>query len=137
VTYLRGTDAVTQALDLAEQTLAAMRRRLGDDHPYTLACAVNTANCLADDGRLDEAESLLRQTAPKLRDRLGPRHPDTLVCEANLSVIVNAAGRQSEAEQLRADLLNGFDQVLGEYHPDTERLRDWRRSNRDLEPQPT
>jgi MinD-like ATPase involved in chromosome partitioning or flagellar assembly len=137
VTYLRGTGSVDEAIDLAEETLRAMRGRLGHEHPYTLSCAINTANCLADADRLDEAQSLLRQSALMLASKLGPRHPDTLVCEANLAVTMYGAGQEADAEQLRTKLLTDFNRVLGEHHPDTIRLREWRQSNRDLEPQPT
>jgi tetratricopeptide (TPR) repeat protein len=137
VTYLRGVGSFDEAIVLTERTLQAMRERLGPDHPYTLSCAVNTANCLADIGRLDEAEAQLRETAPLLTEKLRPRHPDTLVCQANLTVVLREAGKPGEAESLREMLLDNLVQVLGEHHPDTTRLRDWRRSNRDLEPQPT
>ncbi len=137
VTYLRGTEARDEALELADMTLRMMRERLGHDHPYTLSCAINTANCLADTRRLADAEALLRQTTPMLVIRLRPKHPDTLVCEANLAVILHEAGQRDEAAMLRERVLRDFGQVLGEHHPDTSRLREWRRSNRDLEPQPT
>jgi hypothetical protein len=137
VTYLRGVGDLDQAIDLANETLRAMRERLGADHPYTLACAVNTANCLADLEHLDDAEAMLSETAPLLAEKLRAQHPDTLVCQANLAVILREAGKRAEAESLRDDVLGDLAQVLGEHHPDTVRLREWRRSNRDLEPQPT
>lgn len=137
VTYLRGTGALAEAVELAERTLEALRRRLGPDHPFSLACAVNTANCLCDGGRHEEAAALLGETGERLGSKLGERHPDTLVCAANLAVVLREAGETAQAEALRASTLDEFADVLGEHHPDTGRLREWRLSNRDLEPQPT
>jgi MinD-like ATPase involved in chromosome partitioning or flagellar assembly len=137
VTYLRDTDTPQRALELAQETLALMRARLGLDHPYTLSCAINLANCWHDAGRAEEAVALLRETRPLLAEKLGEFHPDTLVCQGNLAVILREAGQETEAEQLREQLLPDFARRLGGDHPDTRRLRDWRVSNRDLEPQPT
>lgn len=137
VTYWRGTGDVGQATDLAEGTLAALRERLGDDHPFTLSCAVNLANCLAEEGRMDEAKQLQYDTRRRMTEKLGPLHPDTLVCAANLAVTLHQEGQPGEADELRERTLNEFTRVLGERHPDAGRLREWRVSNRDLEPQPT
>jgi hypothetical protein len=137
VTYLRGTGVVDQATDLAERTLAALRARLGDDHPFTLSCAVNLANCLADAGRIPEAVRLDRDTYRRMSGKLGPLHPDTLVCAANLAVTLRSAGQTGEADELRQRTLADFARTLAEHHPDAGRLREWRFSNRDLEPQPT
>ncbi len=137
VTYLRDTDTAERALELAQETLTLMRARLGLDHPYTLSCAINTANCLHDAGYAEDAVELLRQTEPLLNAKLGRLHPDTLVCQANLAVVLRQAGHGKDAEQLREKVLTEFSRKLGKDHPDTVRLREWRCSNRDLEPQPT
>ncbi|HUJ06091.1 MAG TPA: FxSxx-COOH system tetratricopeptide repeat protein [Streptosporangiaceae bacterium] len=136
MTYLRGTGEVDRATELGERTFTALRQRLGDDHPFTLSCAVNLANCLADGGQAAEAEQLGRDTYRRMCDKLGPLHPDTLVCAANLAVTLHNAGHGEEADELRDRTLTDFGRVLGE-HPDAGRLREWRFSNRDLEPQPT
>lgn len=137
VTYLRGTERVEQATELGERTQADLWRRLGGDHPFTLSCEVNLANCLADSGRLEEAEQLLQGTLARMRVKLGARHPDTLVCAGNLAVVLREAGRTKEAAQMREQVLADFGAAVGEHHPDAGRLREWRFSNRDLEPQPT
>ncbi len=114
-----------------------MRSILGDDHPFTLSCAVNLANCLGDSGDLAAAEQLQRETIARLRDTLGLLHPDTLTCEANLAVTLRGAGQDEEAEELRARVLNDLGPVLGPHHPNVELLQDWQRIDRELEPQPT
>ncbi|MFC4058400.1 FxSxx-COOH system tetratricopeptide repeat protein [Planomonospora corallina] len=134
--YLRGTGEVDRALPQAEEVLDGLRASLGPAHPFTLSAAVNLANCLGDAGRLDEAGELERRTLDELRDTLGAAHPDALACEANLAVTLQAAGRTAEAERLRDRTLAAKARVLGENHPLLEHLRQWRRINRDLEPQP-
>jgi Tetratricopeptide repeat len=114
-----------------------MQEQLGENHPFTLSCQVNKANCLHDLGRLAEAEILQRETADGMRKALRSNHPDTFICEANLAVILRAQGRSEEAEALRDRVIRGLRQVLGIEHPNVLALRDWRLQNRDLEAQPT
>ncbi|GAA2377290.1 hypothetical protein GCM10010404_36790 [Nonomuraea africana] len=130
VTYLRGTGAVQEARELGERTLEAFTVRLAESHPFTLSCAVNLANCLGDLSELDAAEALERRTADLLSTVLGPLHPDTLACRANLAITLRSTGQQREVLALMRD-------VLGAEHPNADSLREWRRLNRDLEPQPT
>jgi len=137
VVCLRGTGAVERALGLGSDTLRAMNGRLGDDHPYALSCAINLANCLADAHRLDSAVELLRRTSLTLARKLGARHPDTMVCDANLAITLRECGQEYEAVELRERVLNDFRQVLGDAHPATANLREWRRGDCDLEPQPS
>ncbi len=132
-----GSDAVDEAVALGERTLQALRGRLGEDHPFALSCATNLADCLHDAGKLAKAEALLRETAALLQRKLGPQHPDALVCEANLAVTLRGADQLAEAVELRDRVMADLSRVLGQHHPDTGRLREWRLSNRDLEPQPT
>ena len=75
----------------ADQTLTAMRASLDDDHPFTLSCQINKANCLHD---LRTAElkrrALQRDILERLKKTLGASHPDTQVCEANLAIVLRA-----------------------------------------------
>ena len=136
-TYLRGSGELLEAETLARKTLGAFRGKLGDNHPFALSCAINLANCLADLGQLDEAEALEVEAADQLSEVLKPRHPDTLVCEANLAVTLHSSGRTEDAARLQQRVLADLGEVLGENHPNVGALRQWRRQNRDLEPQPT
>ncbi len=113
-----------------------LRSALGDDHPFTLACANNLANCLVDLRLPGQAEALGVDTLSRLKEAYGPRHPDTLVCEANLAVTIRESGRTEEAEALRQRVTDEMSHVLGEDHPNVSALRNWRLQNRDLEPQP-
>ena len=60
--YLRGAGQLAEARELAGRDPAADRGKLGEDHPFTLSCAVNLANCLGDLGDLAEAEAIERET---------------------------------------------------------------------------
>jgi hypothetical protein len=120
-----------------DRTLIAMRDSLDDDHPFTLSCQINKANCLHDLHRLSEAESLQRDTIERLKKTLGAGHPDTQVCEGNLSIVLRAQGRGDEAEALQHQVIEGLGEALGNEHPSVTALREWRLQNRDLEAQPT
>jgi MinD-like ATPase involved in chromosome partitioning or flagellar assembly len=136
-TYLRGSGGLHEAEAMARQTFEEFRKKLTDAHPFTLSCAINLANCLGDLGRFDEAEALETKTHAQLARVLGARHPDTLVCEANLAITLHASGRADEATRIQRRVLSDLAMMLGEKHPNVEALRQWRRQNRDLEPQPT
>jgi tetratricopeptide (TPR) repeat protein len=135
-TYLRGSGAPGPAKALAEQTLRSLRARFGEDHPFVLACAINLANCMCDLGEPGQAEALLAQALVRLTETLGPQHPDTLVCEANLAVTMRESAQAEEAAVLQRRVIAALTRQLGETHPNVVMLRQWRRQNRDLEPQP-
>lgn len=136
-TYQRGSGALHDARALAAKTMEAFRNKLGSNHPFTLSCAVNLANCLSDLGQFEEAEALEVKTQAELAEVLGALHPDTLVCEANLAATMHASGRSADATRVQKRVLANLSGVLGENHPNVTALRQWRRQNRDLEPQPT
>ncbi|GAA3097157.1 FxSxx-COOH system tetratricopeptide repeat protein [Streptosporangium carneum] len=134
--YMRGTGELAKAIPQARSVLEGLHAHLGANHPFTLSAAINLANCLGENERLEEAEALERQTLAALRAKLGETHPDTLVCEANLAVTLWVSGQAARAEQARSRLLPIMGRSLGESHPTLAQLREWRRINRDLEPQP-
>ncbi|GIH66414.1 FxSxx-COOH system tetratricopeptide repeat protein [Microbispora siamensis] len=134
--YLRGSGELDRATAVAVATHDGLGANLGPDHPFTLSAAINLANCLGEEGRRDEAERLERRTLEALRAKLGDLHPDTLACEANLAVTLWSAGQVAQAERIRDRLLPVLGRVLGESHPTLGHLKEWRRINRDLEPQP-
>ncbi|MEV0969034.1 FxSxx-COOH system tetratricopeptide repeat protein [Microtetraspora glauca] len=134
--YQRGTGEVPRATEGATRAYEGLLGQLGDSHPFTLAAAINLANCLGAGGRAGEAEALELATLDRLRQKLGEEHPDTLVCAANLSITMRSAGRMEEADLAQRRILAIMARVLGENHPALADLRQGRRINRDLEPQP-
>ncbi|MFF7279265.1 FxSxx-COOH system tetratricopeptide repeat protein [Streptomyces griseorubiginosus] len=123
------------AAELAEQARTALAQALGNDHPATLGAGTSLANALADLGRLEEAERGERLAVAGLRRRLGPTHPDTLAAMANLAITLRALGHDEEATELHRDAETELVRRLGETHPLSEATTEWRRIDRDLEPQ--
>ncbi|PRX68996.1 tetratricopeptide repeat protein [Nonomuraea fuscirosea] len=136
--YQRETGDVASAYSLGTQTLNRFTETLGKEHPFRLVCTINVANCLADLGKYDQAETMERELLTALRDApgRGPLHPDTLVCEANLAVTLRDLRRADEARELREAVLVHLRRVLGEAHPLINAVLDWRRVSRDLDPLP-
>ncbi|MEV0314366.1 FxSxx-COOH system tetratricopeptide repeat protein [Nonomuraea fuscirosea] len=136
--YQRETGDLEGAFSLGTRTLSRFTETLGMEHPFRLACAVNVANCLADLGRYDQAETMERELLTTLRGApgRGPLHPDTLVCEANLAITLHDLRRADEARELREGVLAQLRRVLGETHPLISAVLDRRRVSLDLDPFP-
>jgi tetratricopeptide repeat protein/NB-ARC domain-containing protein/AAA domain-containing protein len=135
-TYARKVGDRERARELAEQARAGFAARLGPRHPYTLAAAANLANCLADAGLFRDAEAMERETLAAFEETLGTRHPDTLAVKGNRAVTLVSLGRTTEAEQVRGQVLPILAEVLGAHHGNHKALKEWRRLDWDLEPQP-
>ncbi|CAM5441149.1 MULTISPECIES: FxSxx-COOH system tetratricopeptide repeat protein [Streptomyces] len=134
-TYHRALGESGRAAELAEQAHTALARALGNEHPATLSAGASLANALADLGRLEEAEHFERLAVTGLRKRLGPTHPDTLAAMANLAITLRALGHDKEATKLHQEAETELVQRLGETHPLSTATAEWRRIDRDLEPQ--
>jgi hypothetical protein len=129
---------VREALLLAESTLRSLRVNLGDDHPYSLSCALTMANCLHDLGQFSAAVDLQRDTIARLRKILGDSHPDTLTAQGNLAIVMLAMGQEDDANRFRDQIAAAMTRPpLGDSHPSIVALRDWTLVNGELEPQPT
>ncbi|WP_405595909.1 FxSxx-COOH system tetratricopeptide repeat protein [Streptomyces sp. NBC_01410] len=134
--YQRGLDAAAQAAEAGEVIRTALEGALGTRHPFTLCAAINLANSYGDLGEYEKAEHWERAALDGLLHRYEPTHPDVLACRTNLAITLRSAGREEEAQQLRTETLASATKQLGVKHPITEAAREWRRVNRDLEPQP-
>ena len=86
-----------KALPLYEETLAAMKAKLGPDHPYTLTIMANLAAAYWSAKRLDRSIPLFEELFPLQEKRLGRDHPETLKMAANLGVNYRDAGRLKDA----------------------------------------
>jgi hypothetical protein len=132
---LRALGDRTQAQDRDEHAWTELRRRLGDDHPYTLCAHHNFATDLAllgYEGRAhDEFKSL---SANRSR---GDAHPDTLAATVNRVLARQlVGGRQSADGELTAAIV-ALEESLGAQHPQVRaaRAREWLEC--DIEPPPT
>jgi hypothetical protein len=72
---------------MQEQTLAARRRVLGNDHPDTLMSMNNLAETRWALGDFDGARQLHEQTLTGYRRLLGDDHPNTLMSMNNLAAV--------------------------------------------------
>jgi cellulose biosynthesis protein BcsQ/tetratricopeptide (TPR) repeat protein len=134
--YLRGSGEYRKGHDLALRAQQGLEDVLGPEHPFTLCGLINLANAYGDFEAPDKAEPLERVAVEGLTRQLGGTHPDTLVAEGNLAVTQRALGKHDQARRFRDRALSGLSDQLGAEHPNTLAVRDWLRTNRDLEPQP-
>ena len=93
---MAGDDGRAQ-VQLDEDTLARLRRELGEDHPDTLSAADRLAISL----------------------RAVGGYPGALAAASNLPTIVLHTGEFQAARELGEDTLARRRRVLGEDHPDT------------------
>ena len=135
-TYLWSRGQYRQASALNEQTLAARRRLLGDDHPDTLNSMNNLAATRRALGDLPGAHDLHEQTLTARRRLLGDDHPATLNSMNNLAETRRALGDLPGAHDLHEQTLAARRRLLGDDHPDTlgsmNNLAETRRELREL-----
>jgi Tetratricopeptide repeat len=92
------------ARDLGADTLARLRRVLGDDHAQTMASALNLASDLRRLGEVEAARDLDADTLARLRRVLGDDHPRTLTSASNLAADLERLGDHHAAAALRAEV---------------------------------
>ncbi|MCA9283693.1 MAG: serine/threonine protein kinase, partial [Phycisphaerales bacterium] len=104
-----------------QQSLAARREALGDDHPETLMSINGMGALLRAEGRLAAAEPYLREALERRRRVLGDDHSDTLGSINNLGTMLQDQGRFDEAEPFCRAALEARRRIFGDDHPDTLR----------------
>ena len=82
--------------------LTGLRRRLGPNHPDTLATWFSIAQQQAASGDDAGAEKEFRYMLPHLRSRLGPDHPNTLAATEWISYIQAKRGATSPVPRPRS-----------------------------------
>ncbi|MDH2424028.1 tetratricopeptide repeat protein [Sphaerisporangium sp. TRM90804] len=95
------------------------RRKLGDDHPDTLAAGDEFAVGLYALGRRGEALTVVEDVYARRCRVLGYDDPATLTSQNNLATLMYALGRRREAANLYRDVYGRRRQVLGDDDPDT------------------
>jgi len=123
--------AVRAAHDLYEQVMyvhtealyqaifADDPRRVGNDHPDTLATRQELARVWCNQGRFAEAEQALTSILAVHEEQLGSDHPDTLATQHALALVWRNQTRLAEAEQAYTSILAVREAQLGSDHPDT------------------
>jgi tetratricopeptide (TPR) repeat protein len=84
-----------------------------------LALTEKIADCLASDGRWQEAEVLYIKLIRINHEKVGSKHPSTLNSMANLAATYRNQGRWNEAEKLEVQVMETCKTVLGAEHPST------------------
>ncbi|RYP11613.1 hypothetical protein DL767_011567 [Monosporascus sp. MG133] len=102
-----------------ERVMETYKRKLGADHPDTLANMANLASTYRSQGRWKEAEKLEVQVMESRKTKLGADHPDTLTIMANLASTYRSQGRWKEAEKLEVQVIKTSKTKLGADHPST------------------
>jgi tetratricopeptide (TPR) repeat protein len=105
--------------DLFAPLVSAFERRLGYDHPDTLAVMENlaiTRNALGDHAK---AQDLRERVLEASRRILGDEHTDTLSSMNSLAATLRDRGDYAGARELQERVLKARRQILGDEHPDT------------------
>jgi CHAT domain-containing protein/Flp pilus assembly protein TadD len=118
VRELYGQGKYSEAIPLAEKTLAIRKRILGNHHPDVATSLNNLALLYANQGHYKKAELLYLQTLEMQKMALGVRHPDVAVSLNNLAGLYNDQGLYEKAEPLLVQALELRKTVLGDRHPD-------------------
>ncbi|GAA1351029.1 FxSxx-COOH system tetratricopeptide repeat protein [Saccharothrix algeriensis] len=83
---LRAAGDRAGAVEEVSAAARALRSRLGDTHPWTLAAAVDEARVRAAAGEVDQAAVLIAEAHADCVEFLGPDHPHTAVAAHDLRV---------------------------------------------------
>ncbi|MEH2461565.1 tetratricopeptide repeat protein, partial [Nostoc sp.] len=114
--FYQGQGAYAQALPWYEQSLSAVRKRLGDEHPYVAASLNNLAALYYSQGRYSDAEPLYIQALAMTKRLLGDEHPSVATSLNNLAALYNSQGRLGIAVPLYIQALSMRKRLLGDEH---------------------
>jgi hypothetical protein len=115
----------TGAEDEFRRVLPDLERKLGPDHPDTLATRFSIAREMAARGDHIRAESEFRNVLPHLERVLGPDHPVTLILWFSIAREMVARGDFVRAGAEFRDMLPHLKRRLGPDHPDTLAADKW------------
>jgi hypothetical protein len=106
LTYLElGGEMLNPAHNLMVQVVAQRKKKLGQEHPYTLLPICNLARIKSTVGQTAEAEALICSALPIAERNLGNNHFGTLAGRVHLAQIHVCQKRYSEAEDILTDVI--------------------------------
>jgi hypothetical protein len=118
----------SEAEDLQRQTVDAMRRVLGPEHPYTLGTIDGLAQTLDREGPYQEAEKLTLEVQRRV---IGPQHPDTAGTTYDLGCILAHSGHSDEAFSVLLEAIDhGLDAATDRALATTPDLKSLRKDQR-------
>jgi tetratricopeptide (TPR) repeat protein len=108
-----------EAVDLYEQLVNVCMKKLGADHPITLATELNKAQAYRAAGKTAETIVLYQQVQDASSKKLGSDHPFTLATLDNLAGAYLLAGKTAEAVALFEKVRDARVRKIGADHPHT------------------
>ena len=115
-----------------------LEKRLGLDHPYTLAAQMVLASVLAKQNGEEGLVAALELEEKVVADReriLGSQHPDTLRSRANLLLTRHGLGVSGAGTERQA-VLSDLGALIGDTHPDVTSAMAGTRLLCAIDPQP-
>jgi serine/threonine-protein kinase len=107
-----------EAADLARTVVERYRRRLGSDHPETLAARVSYANLLFGAERYEPAEAEQREILARTLATRGREHPATARARHDLALTLDRRGDERSLDELR-EAIAIHRRAQGDHHPET------------------
>jgi tetratricopeptide (TPR) repeat protein len=112
--YLRSCGRYSEAEALYDKVRAIREKKLGPEHPDTVASTYDLAFIYYSQGRYDEAQTLYERVFAVRLKQLGAKHLDTLRTMRHLAYGHKMQGNYDEAKALCKHILEN---VVGEDHP--------------------
>lgn len=106
-----------EARRLSEQALAGYRQVLGDDHPFTQACAADLGIALRRLGEYQSALEIDEEALHAMVRLMGPDHHYALCCAVGVLNDLHLLGEFDAAHDRSVDTLERFRRVHGPTHP--------------------
>jgi hypothetical protein len=108
--------AVEDGMVIAKDTFERERRSFGDDHPDTLAAAMNLANALRVLGEVNEGFDLASDAMNRYSNVFGPDHPYVHGSRVNVALFRRELGDFEKARELDELSLRELATHIGEDH---------------------
>ena len=115
---LYNTGQYSEAIPLAEKSLAMTRSQVGDDHPEMAERMGWLALLYEIQGRYLDAEPLFKRSLAIELKIFGPDHPHSVAALNNLALLYKHQGRLAEAEPLYRQSLALREKAFGPDHPE-------------------
>ncbi|KAJ3037480.1 hypothetical protein HDV00_001655 [Rhizophlyctis rosea] len=108
-----------KAEHLYVDNLVKVKRRWGDEHPYTLQCVLGLGRLYWGWGRFSEARLLIAEGLEKGRGARAEDDAKLLTLLHHLALLHKVDGQYERAEQLFLECLHKRELLLGQTHSDT------------------
>jgi tetratricopeptide (TPR) repeat protein len=122
---LRDKGDYKESEQLLRESLAMLRRLLGDKHPEIAGSLQNLALLLQANGDLEGASSTFRQALAMRRELLGEVHPDVAVTLYNLGWVLYGQGDVAGALDTGREALRIYRTLFPGDNPDVARAMTW------------